>query len=284
MTLALLSMVACANLTSCSNDDDNNSTNDNGNTLVNPGNVFSGTRLQKYNGGTLKYDASGLLTDLVGDENNYYKLSYDGATVKITGKTVEDGESLTTSYTLTIGADGFVKHLEGVDGKQQDVCDYTYDADGYLTKIVDHCSPAPGYESTDGGTFAMYTLLKWEDGKLIATYSSSQEFSDINTPGIDVQTFEYTNEETPNPIENKGGVMTFDDTFGMNAYGLCVIFPYYGGMMGKGWKYLPLKSIPNGHTPDDYAWTLDENGYTTSLVISNKDYSGVVDNYTFGWK
>ncbi|MDR0961171.1 MAG: DUF4595 domain-containing protein [Mediterranea sp.] len=280
MLFAILSVVIGANFTSCS------SSNDNGNddivvneSLVKPGNVFPGTRLRNFCGADLIYDAHGLWIEYsIGASS--YKLTYNKETVTFEGTSVFEGEENHYSYTLIIDANGFVTNMKGIRNAQQDDCDYTYSTEGYLTKIVCRTSTAPGYEPTSGDTFTQCTLLKWQDGKLISTAASSYEITSFDDSEARVITFEYGDA----PVENKGMVMTFDDIFDGNAYGVSTFVPYYGGMMGKGMRYLPIRANHTKYnTYDIYEWTFDANGYVTAWVIRRSDDNQVVDDYTFGW-
>ncbi|MDR0960983.1 MAG: DUF4595 domain-containing protein [Mediterranea sp.] len=266
---ALLSMAACASFTSCGSGDDNDAPGDeihDGNSLIKPEKVFPGIRLKTFNGVNLIYDADGLLIEM----GEYLTLIYEGETVTVVGAS-RDNEAI--SYTLTIGADGFVKHMEGTYGAEQDDCYYTYSADGYLIKIVNN-------RSTPSGPEPMYTLLDWEDGTLISTASSDHELTGFDDPTADIVTFDYG----ATPVENKGGFMALDDIFDNNSFGMCTNIPYFGGMMGKGCKYIPVRADYTRHIySDEYACTFDANGYPTSLRISEIARGIIVDNFTLGW-
>ena len=64
-----------------------------------------------------------------------------------------------------------------------------------------------------------------------------------------------------------------------------MIYAYYGGMLGKATKHLPLAGHytydNSGNTTEqNFSWTLNDNGYPTELLIGSEEEN---ERYTFAW-
>ena len=62
-----------------------------------------------------------------------------------------------------------------------------------------------------------------------------------------------------------------------------MIYAYYGGMLGKATKHLPLAMRDADDTSvelSNYKWTLNSDGYPTQLLIKDE---GDEKKYTFTW-
>ena len=73
----------------------------------------------------------------------------------------------------------------------------------------------------------------------------------------------YTTGEITVPIENKGCLMLFDTTFGIDMDEMR--YAYYAGLLGKATNHLPLSNSEDGDE-DFFDWTLNANGFPTSLL------------------
>lgn len=100
---------------------------------------------------------------------------------------------------------------------------------------------------------------EWEDGAII----------------------DYTTGEIATPIDNKGCLMMFDELLDVDMDEM--IYAYYGGMLGKATKHLPLAMRDADDTSvelSNYKWTLNSDGYPTQLLIKDE---GDEKKYTFTW-
>ena len=82
-------------------------------------------------------------------------------------------------------------------------------------------------------------------------------------------------------IDNKGCLMMFDELLDVDMDEM--IYAYYGGMLGKATKHLPLAMRDADDTSvelSNYKWTLNSDGYPTQLLIKDE---GDEEKYTFTW-
>lgn len=156
-----------------------------------------------------------------------------------------------------------------------------YDADGHLVEMK--------RSESDGEL----TKITYKNGDVTATstqYSLDFGGEDINGDGkiddLDVwpdTEIQYTTNEISTPIENKGGLMMFDELLDVDMDEM--IYAYYGGMLGTATKHLPLKQhMPNGFKYIDYTfdWTMNNQQYPTQLTIKMEDGSWE-ESFSFSW-
>ena len=93
----------------------------------------------------------------------------------------------------------------------------------------------------------------------------------------------YTTDNITAPIENKGCLMLFDEILDVDMDEM--IYAYYGGMLGKATKHLPLVGHYTYNGEDSvsdmyFTWTLNSDSYPTELVVKDQ-----WDEYrcTFTW-
>lgn len=184
--------------------------------------------------------------------------------------TIVDEDNSDTSkdvFYLKLGSNGFVESAiekdEGDDGSSQNWT-FAYTSDGQL-KFMEK-SDEDRYDITYNG-----------DGDI-----TKVNFTDLSgnvDPG-EVDLIDYTSEDVPAAIENKGCIMEWDNTLDIDMDNMK--YAYYAGLLGKATKHLPLASRAE---TDGYAqkmnWTLDNSGYPVKLEITDS-YSRT-DTYTFTW-
>ncbi|MCY6313397.1 DUF4595 domain-containing protein [Bacteroides faecis] len=154
-----------------------------------------------------------------------------------------------------------------------------YDADSHLIEMR---------RSEGGGEI---TNITYKDGDVIKTSTRYTTDSDINGDGvIDSNdewkyqaTIDYVTTGVTVPIKNKGCLMMFDELLDVDMDEM--IYAYYGGMLGKATKHLPLAGHytydNSGNTTEqNFSWTLNDNGYPTELLIGSEEEN---ERYTFAW-
>ena len=86
------------------------------------------------------------------------------------------------------------------------------------------------------------------------------------------------------PIENKGGVMEFNETFGLNIDELMVA--YYAGLLGYPTRHLPVSGHGKWGTDVSLLWTLSGAGLPQKLQIrENGPYASAdTEEINYGWE
>lgn len=135
------------------------------------------------------------------------------------------------------------------------------------------------------------TNITYKDGDVVKTSTRYVASGDLNGDGIIDSNDEweysaaidYTTDNITAPIENKGCLMLFDEILDVDMDEM--IYAYYGGMLGKATKHLPLVGHYTYNGEDSvsdmyFTWTLNSDSYPTELVVKDQ-----WDEYrcTFTW-
>lgn len=181
-------------------------------------------------------------------------------------------KELDCTFYLQLNENGFVKYAlevyEDEDEEDTDEWWFGYNADGQLNYMK--------RSENDNDV----VTLEYKDGDAVKCIEKDGE-----TGEIEVTEIYYTNVDVTTPIANKGGIMLFDDCFGLDMDEMDVC--YYAGLLGKATKHLPVEQIADYYRYR-YNWTLNSNGLPTEMTESEIDAEGNViwtsqDGYTFKW-
>lgn len=260
--LAATVLSAAMTFSSCSNENNDNNGNDTPTTVVNPKTVFTGGLPKSVAGATILMNDKGQVIsikdgkDLVTFQYNVARTRSGVSTPNVI-MTIGQGKKKQVCN-LFLNKDGFVKHCDETeynpDGEEYQTWDFTYNNDGQLlTKLC----------SEDGNE---KTIIKYQGGNIV-------EVSDVHGEEAEWKVY-YTSQTVSTPIENKGCIMLFDDTFGIGMGEMQ--FAYYAGLLGKATKNLPVALEEVGAPKMLFSWTLNSAGYP----ISFKDH---YDTYSFTW-
>lgn len=235
--------------------------------IVNPKQVFVNGMPKQIGGMKITQNAAGLVTKIE-SEDGVVTFEYPAAVETraalpgqlVTAKVVQDaGTKDEDRFTLKmeIGSNGFVKHCDETDkeGNLQ-TWDFTYSAEGNLT----------GMKRSEGGNET--TTITYKDGDIVKTSTVSAEEEDPY-----VYTISYTSDAVSAPIENKGCLMFYDTTFGVDMDEMGII--YFAGLLGKATKHLPVKKAGESHSytfTDDFTWKLDSKGFPVLLEFYDGDF------------
>ena len=235
--------------------------------IVNPKQVFVNGMPKQIGGMKITQNAAGLVTKIE-SEDGVVTFEYPAAVETraalpgqlVTAKVVQDaGTKDEDRFTLKmeIGSNGFVKHCDETDkeGNLQ-TWDFTYSAEGNLT----------GMKRSEGGNET--TTITYKDGDIVKTSTVSAEEEDPY-----VYTISYTSDAVSAPIENKGCLMFYDTTFGVDMDEMESI--YFAGLLGKATKHLPVKKAGESHSytfTDDFTWKLDSKGFPVLLEFYDGDF------------
>lgn len=114
------------------------------------------------------------------------------------------------------------------------------------------------------------TTVKYSDGNIVEVTKVSAEEPSENS----VYKISYTSKSVPSPIANKGCLMVFDGTFGIDMDEMA--YAYYAGLLGKATKNLPVSYVDEDGDESIFTWAINAQGYPTLL-----EYDG--DKYKFAW-
>lgn len=266
----------CFCLPSC--DDDNNPQDENppaNNGKVNPENVFTGERFQQVGNMKMNYDSEGYLTSLKDGSTNVTfeylegsrnELHPQGVIMTIIDPNYPD-EKLVMN--LVIGENGFVKkcyETEYFAGEQpeEEYWAFEYDKEGYLIQM----------KRSEGGNEV--TKMTYKDGNLISSTMTSDASGNSQ-----YTTIEYTSDKITTPIENKGCIMCYDLTLGVDMDEMN--YAFYAGLLGKATKHLPVTTIEDEYHYTNQ-WTLNEKGYPTKLTVTSNNFPDYPGDYEeFKW-
>lgn len=286
---SMMGIALCLGFTACSDDDENENGGNGGNTttVVNPSQVFEGGIPKSAAGMAISQNEDGLVTSITTEDGDKAVFEYffaetkDAAAKNMARITVTDDAGDVTELNLQLNSDGYVEYCNSIDhAGTPDADDFTwemeYDAEGRLVVMK---------RSEGNGEITDITYNK--DGDVVKTITRTDTNGDgvidSNDESWGGATIDYTTDKITTPIENKGCLMLFDETLDVDMDEM--IYAYYGGMLGKATKHLPLVqqcvySSDGSVSIENFDWTLNSDGYPTSLVIKD-EWSE--DKYTFAW-
>ncbi len=287
---SMLSAALCLGFTACSDDDENENGEGGGSTVtvVKPSEVFKGGLPKSAAGMSITQNKEGLVTSIIGEDGEEAVFEYFFAETKADATkdrakiTVTDDEGDVTELNLQLNSNGYVEYCNSIDhAGTSDASEFTwemkYDADGHLIEMR---------RSEGSGEL---TKITYKDGDAVKTSTSYMGSGDMNGDGVldgndeweDGAIIDYTTGEIATPIDNKGCLMMFDELLDVDMDEM--IYAYYGGMLGKATKHLPLAMRDADDTSvelSNYKWTLNSDGYPTQLLIKDE---GDEKKYTFTW-
>lgn len=290
LAASMLSAALCLGFTACSDDDENENGEGGGSTVtvVKPSEVFKGGLPKSAAGMSITQNKEGLVTSIIGEDGEKVVFEYFFAETKADATkdrakiTVTDDEGDVTELNLQLNNNGYVEYCNSIDhAGTSDASEFTwemkYDADGHLIEMR---------RSEGSGEL---TKITYKDGDAVKTSTSYMGGGDMNGDGVldgndereDGAIIDYTTGEIATPIDNKGCLMMFDELLDVDMDEM--IYAYYGGMLGKATKHLPLAMRDADDTSvelSNYKWTLNSDGYPTQLLIKDE---GDEKKYTFTW-
>lgn len=290
LAASMLSAALCLGFTACSDDDENENGEGGGSsvTVVKPSEVFKGGLPKSAAGMSISQNKEGLVTSIIGEDGEEAVFEYFFAETKADAMkdrakiTVTDDEGDVTELNLQLNSNGYVEYCNSIDhAGTSDASEFTwemkYDADGHLIEMR---------RSEGGGEL---TKITYKDGDAVKTSTSYMGGGDMNGDGVldgndeweDGAIIDYTTGEIATPIDNKGCLMMFDELLDVDMDEM--IYAYYGGMLGKATKHLPLAMRDADDTSvelSNYKWALNSDGYPTQLLIKDE---GDEKKYTFTW-
>ena len=252
--------LGCSALISCGNDNktiepDKPTTP----TEVNPLNVFTGGVPLSYGEYNILKNVKGQVSAIQannGDEKitfEYMESTSNNANTPNVVMTLESKDEKLV-LNLFLNKEGFVKHCDETkyhrgDLSRKETWDFTYNNKGQLLSMF----RSEGNERT---------TIKYEAGNIVSTTEKA-----VNGTRNKTHKVYYTSQSVPSPIVNKGCIMLFDTTLGIDMDEMQ--YAYFAGLLGKATKHLPVRLVRNEGEEESFAWHLNASGYPTSMVRSH---------------
>ncbi len=271
MTFSMV--VLAANFTACGNDENENNI-DSG---INPQKVFVNGIPKQVSDMKITRAASGLISKIeTNDAVAVFKypttittraeLANNHIEMEVTQDVGTQYEE-TFIFDMTIGDNGFIEHCDEIeeDGDLE-TWDFTYNEEGNLITMI----------RSEGGNET--TTITYENSDVVKTSTVSADAPQV----VSFYTIDYISETIKTPIENKGCIMLYDTTLGIDMDEMD--FAFYAGLLGQATKHLPIKLTYKSDSHEDitnFLWTLNANGFPT--LLSAQSESGYNDNISIVW-
>ena len=264
----ILALLACVGMVSCGDDD----------TFIvgKPSNIFSNVSPKIVGKYSIYYDEQGRVS-MVTERGEYtfrkaffdYSPADRDCDVRIDIAEENYGEMICLHVSLN--KNGYAEYVSEIeDNRIDEDWKFEYNSNGQLIKMV----------RSEGGSET--TTVTYQDGD-ITNVERKSKFSDSGTSS----TIEYGTEK----IENKGGVMLFDEMLciDMDEMGLA----YFAGLLGKPTSHLPQSNKSVGYSSGGYkistykyfSWSLDAKRLPISVLIEEKydNTTAKTKTYSFDW-
>ena len=227
--------------------------------------VFTNGMPKEADSMTIQTDDRGLVTGIqTKDETVSFK--YDNIKTRaivipnVFMKVERNGD--TTIYRMYLNNNGFVRScmIEQKENTKEDTWRFTYNDNDQLINII---------HSADD--YKKFTLT-YKDSN-ISEIETTTIVSQTTTRKKDTCKVAYTSDTTPAPIVNKGNIMLFNTTFGIDIGAMK--YAYYAGLLGKATKNLPLQLIDKNGNKNNFTWTVNSNGFPTAMTSGSHQYKFV---------
>ena len=228
--------------------------------------VFTNGMPKEADSMTIQTDDRGLVTGIkTKDETVSFK--YDNIKTRaivipnVFMKVERNGKA--TVYVMYLNNNGFVRGcmIEQKENTKEDTWRFTYNDNDQLINII--------HSADDYKEFT----LTYKDSN-ISEIETKTIVSQTTTRKKDTCKVAYTSTATPTPIVNKGNIMLFNTTFGIDIGAMK--YAYYAGLLGKATKNLPVQLINKSGNKTNFTWTVNSNGFPTAMTSGSHQYK-------FGW-
>ena len=168
----------------------------------------------------------------------------------------------TTFYRMYLNNNGFVREcmIQQKGNTKKDTWRFTYNDNDQLINII--------HSADDYKEFT----LTYKDSN-ISEIETKTIVSQTTTRKKDTCKVAYTSTATPAPIVNKGNIMLFNTTFGIDIGAMK--YAYYAGLLGKATKDLPVQLINKSSNKTNFTWTVNSNGFPTAMTSGSHQYKFV---------
>ena len=227
--------------------------------------VFTNGMPKEVDSMTIQTDDNGLVTGIkTKDETVSFKYNNTKTRVivipNVFMKVERNGE--TTVYVMYLNNNGFVREcmIEQKENTKEDTWRFTYNDNDQLINII--------HSADDYKEFT----LTYKDSN-ISEIETKTIVSQTTTRKKDTYKVAYTSDTTPAPIVNKGNIMLFNTTFGIDMG--AIKYAYYAGLLGKATKNLPVQLIDKNGNKNNFTWIVNSNGFPTTMTSGSHQYKFV---------
>lgn len=228
--------------------------------------VFTNGTPKEVDSMTIQTDERGLVTSIkTKDEMVSFKYIHTKTRAIVVPHVlmkVERNGKATVYYIMYLNKNGFVIRcvIEQKENTKEDTWRFTYNDNDQLINII---HSADNYKEL---------TLTYKDSN-ISEIETKTIVSQTTTRKKDTCKVAYTSTATPTPIVNKGNIMLFNTTFGIDIGAMK--YAYYAGLLGKATKNLPLQLIDKNGNKNNFTWTVNSNGFPTAMTSGSHQYKFV---------
>ena len=227
--------------------------------------VFTNGTPKEVDSMTIQTDERGLVTSIKTKDEmvsfKYFNTKTRAIVIpNVVMKVERNGD--TTFYRMYLNNNGFVRGcmIEQKENTKEDTWRFTYNDNDQLINII---------HSADD--YKKFTLT-YKDSN-ISEIETTTIVSQTTTRKKDTCKVAYTSTATPTPIVNKGNIMLFNATFGIDIGAMK--YAYYAGLLGKATKNLPVQLINKSSNKNNFTWTVNSNGFPTAMTSGSHQYKFV---------
>lgn len=228
--------------------------------------VFTNGMPKEVDSMTIQTDERGLVTSIkTKDEMVSFKYIHTKTRAIVVPHVlmkVERNGKATVYYIMYLNKNGFVIRcvIEQKENTKEEKWRFTYNDNDQLINII---------HSADD--YKKFTLT-YKDSN-ISEIETKTIVSQTTTRKKDTCKVAYTSDTTPAPIVNKGNIMLFNTTFGIDIGAMK--YAYYAGLLGKATKNLPVQLINKSSNKTNFTWTVNSNGFPTAMTSGSHQYKFV---------
>ena len=227
--------------------------------------VFTNGTPKEVDSMTIQTDERGLVTSIkTKDETvsfKYFNTKTRAIVIpNVVMKVERNGKA--TVYIMYLNNNGFVRRcvIEQKENTKEDIWRFTYNDNDQLINII--------HSADDYKEFT----LTYKDSN-ISEIETKTIVSKTTTRKKDTYKVAYTSDTTPTPIVNKGNIMLFNTTFGIDIGAMK--YAYYAGLLGKATKNLPVQLIDKNGNKNTFTWIVNSNGFPTAMTSGSHQYKFV---------
>ena len=227
--------------------------------------VFTNGTPKEVDSMTIQTDERGLVTSIkTKDEMVSFKYIHTKTRAIVVPNVIMKVErnGKATVYIMYLNKNGFVRRcvIEQKENTKEDTWRFTYNDNDQLINII---------HSVDD--YKKFTLT-YKDSN-ISEIETTTIVSQTTTRKKDTCKVAYTSTATPTPIVNKGNIMLFNTTFGIDIGAMK--YAYYAGLLGKATKDLPVQLIDKNGNKNNFTWIVNSNGFPTAMTSGSHQYKFV---------
>ncbi|MDE7145805.1 MAG: DUF4595 domain-containing protein [Duncaniella sp.] len=273
--IVIMAIASCVGFVSCSDDDKDGPDGGGGNEemVVNPSKVFTAGVPKQVGAMSVVTDAKGLISSMSSAEDGVkivfsYPVMSRSESYDVVMDVDDEGDK--TSFNMLLNDMGFARYCKQIesDGDIEEWW-FEYNADGRLIKM----------KRSEGGNEV--TEITYQNGNISKVRMRSEDDGDGGDYAIGYRS---------SMIENKGCIMLFDETFGIDMDEMK--YAYFAGLLGKATKNMPESNAYTRFDPDGepyewnktFKWSMNSDNLPVMLTTQTTDEWGPEEPEIFEFK